>query len=267
MTRLSWSSVNDYMSCPACWVAKRRQGAPRRISPSLVIGSACHGALAALRTARDTDAATSAAILEASRCMAGEDRMGDMGETDPLLDLGSKFGSWTAVEEQYLSLLPHLAAVVDSEAGYEVAGTEVRLEFGDAFDCEFLGFADVILRDRDGLLICKDFKTSASKGLDDSTFRQLAAYTLGVQFSVGNCEEVAADLLVTTKAPQVSTWLDDGMRGKVSPALVRSVTEQINYVAAAIERGDFPVGNPKYGHDVAHPSVYWSVGSLAEAVA
>jgi hypothetical protein len=237
-----------------------------------VVGSACHGALAALRTHGTPDDAVALARIEADRCMAGEDRLGELGETDPVLDLGSRYASWSAVEEQYLSLLPVLLEVVKSEAGYEVAGTEVRLEFGDAFDCEFLAFADVILRGVDtgqnlgqpGFIV-KDFKTSASKGLDGSVFRQLAAYTLGVQFSVGNCDTVGADLLVTTRTPQVSTWLDEGMRGKVSPALVQSVTEQVNSVAAAIERGDFPVGNPKYGHDVQHPSVFWSAPELVTA--
>lgn len=263
VAHLSHSSVTAFMRCPNCWAQAYLERRPRRIGAALAIGSSLHGAMAALRRGRTPDEAVEAARIEMGRTLSGEDRTGELPDTDPVLDLGAKFQSWSDVENEALRLVPALTAISDAEQGWEVLAVEHQLDYLDVFDVPFTGFVDVVLR-RGDVTIIKDLKSSASNVAPDATtFRQLATYTMALDWDT---EHVGVDQVVKSKGITVHPWTDPGYAGEIYDDLRQSVSHQVNWVAAAIQRGDFPVGDGGvFGHDYAHPAPRFY--SLAEAVA
>jgi len=226
LRHISHSSMSTWLQCPAKWAKRYIENLPERRSLALAAGSVFHQTLAAASSRRIS---LEAAMLLVPELVDAElrkepvDATPEEVTTTALEYLSSYLPTFTALE-----LTPQ---AVEQEFHLPIPGIPVR----------FLGYIDLVARDKDGQLIVLDFKTAERRWEEGKVVRDMQhiPYVLAVSHALRvPLERVTFEFHVVTRS--------DVQRlapPPLSPERTAWWQGQVKTVVRAIEAGIFPA-NP-----------------------
>jgi len=235
LEHISHSSMSTWLQCPARWAKRYIEYLPERRSLSLVAGSVFHRALALLgmRQAHPDEVLALVPSLVEEQFAAGEVD----GTPEEATEVASDY--LRIYLPLFLSLELKLEAV-EEKFYLDIPGTRPR----------FLGYIDLVARDKDGQVAVLDFKTADRRWSVEKAARstQHIPYVLHTARSRGvRRDSVVFEYHVVTRNDVQVLRLPP-----LADSKVRWWEEQVRMVVRGIEAGVFPANpdgwwcSPKY---------------------